>query len=191
MLKLYFKIVFILKFRFFKKIYSSLYKTYLRYLGVTVGKNTYIEKCRFTWFHKVLIGNDCTIEKNIYFRYDGIYSPNPSIIIGEKSFIGHDCEFNISGEINIGIQCAIASGCKFVDHNHGFGTREKNMIVQEPTIAPIKIGDDVWLGANVVVLKGVNIEKGVIVAAGSVVTKNIPAYEIWGGIPAKKIGTRP
>lgn len=53
-----------------------------------------------------------------------------------------------------------------------------------------KIGDDVWIGARSIIMCGITIGNGAIVAAGSVVTKNIPPYEIWAGIPAKKIGTR-
>ena len=55
----------------------------------------------------------------------------------------------------------------------------------------ITLEDDVWIGAEAVILKGVTIGRGAIVAAGSVVTKSVGAYEIWGGIPAKKIGMRP
>nr|WP_313477109.1 CatB-related O-acetyltransferase [Stutzerimonas kunmingensis] len=54
-------------------------------------------------------------------------------------------------------------------------------------IAPPKIGNGVWIGANVVILRGVTIGDRSIVAAGAVVTKDIPPYEIWGGVPAKKI----
>lgn len=52
---------------------------------------------------------------------------------------------------------------------------------------PIVIEDDVFIGAHSIILKGVNIGQGAIIAAGSVVTKSIPAYETWGGNPAKKI----
>jgi acetyltransferase-like isoleucine patch superfamily enzyme len=61
---------------------------------------------------------------------------------------------------------------------------------QSASMRRIKIGCDVWLGCNVTVLKGVNIGGGAVIAAGAVVTKSIPPYEIWGGVPAKKIGER-
>ena len=65
-------------------------------------------------------------------------------------------------------------------------------MIQQPTAkGAIKIADDVWLGANVIVLKGVTIGRGAIVGAGAVVTKSIPEYEIWAGVPAKKLGVRP
>ena len=56
--------------------------------------------------------------------------------------------------------------------------------------APIVLEDDVWLGVNVVVLKGVTIGRGAVVGAGAIVTKSIPACEIWAGVPARKVGTR-
>ena len=54
----------------------------------------------------------------------------------------------------------------------------------------IIIENDVWIGVNAIVLKGVCIEKGAVIAAGAVVNQLIPSNEIWGGVPAKKIGDR-
>jgi acetyltransferase-like isoleucine patch superfamily enzyme len=93
-------------------------------------------------------------------------------------------EFNIRKRITIGKNALIGSGCKFIDHYHG-------MNAQECVEAPITLEEDVWLGANVVVLKGVTIGKGGVVAAGAVVNKSIAPFEIWAGAPARKIGERP
>jgi acetyltransferase-like isoleucine patch superfamily enzyme len=184
------KAIFILRFRLFKKVFSQLNQVYLRLNGVSIGNNSHIETRDFTWFHKVKIGNNCTIEKNVSFRYEGFYSDGFAIEIGDKTFIGQNCTFNIAEKITFGYYCAIASGCQFIDHNHGFESRNSYIGEQTPVNAPIIIGDDVWLGVNVVVLKGVEIGRGAIVAAGSVVTKSIAPYEIWGGMPAKKISDR-
>lgn len=64
------------------------------------------------------------------------------------------------------------------------------MSEQDGPEVPICIGNDVWIGASVIVLKGVSIADGAIVAAGSVVTKSIGTNEIWGGVPAKQISER-
>lgn len=142
-----------------------------------------------TWPHKVKIGNECVIEHDVFFKHDGIYSPMKSIIIGNNTFIGNGCEFNITEKIEIGNDCLIASGCKFIDHDHGKDLKYL-MRVQKCQESPIFIGDNVWIGVNVIVLKGVKISNGAIVAANAVVNSFIPENEIWAGVPAKKIGER-
>jgi acetyltransferase-like isoleucine patch superfamily enzyme len=132
------------------------------------------------------------LEHDIHFKYDGIYAPGPTIIIGDRVFIGAGSEFNIRRGVQIGADCLIASGCKFVDHDHGTSRRDVPMNQQaDGAEAAITLEEDVWLGANVIVLKGVRIGRGAIVAAGAVVTKSVPAYEIWGGVPARKLSERP
>jgi acetyltransferase-like isoleucine patch superfamily enzyme len=59
------------------------------------------------------------------------------------------------------------------------------------TLGPVKIGAGAWLGTQVIILPNVTIGEGAIIGAGSVVTKSVGAYEIWGGVPARKIGDRP
>lgn len=156
--------------------------------GLRIGKKTRLRKALVTWPHQVQIGNQCVLEPDIFFKFDGIWSPGPSIVIGDSVFVGRSCEFNIRKKISVGKGCAIASGCKFIDHDHGItGTR----IDETPgTEEPIIIGEYVWLGCNVIVLKGVTIGSSAVVAAGSVVTKDIPAGEIWAGVPARKISSR-
>ncbi|MFT3825785.1 MAG: acyltransferase [Chitinophagaceae bacterium] len=158
--------------------------------GARIGQNTVFSKLYFTWPHKVTIGAACMLERHIFFKYDGVYSPQRDIIsIGDRSFIGSGVEFNIKYGIEVGNDCLIASGCRFVDHDHG--TSINSLIrTQDCPGSPIRIESDVWIGANVVVLKGISIGKGAIVAAGAVVTKSVPANEIWGGVPARKLGVR-
>lgn len=154
-----------------------------------IGRGSHISKLFISWPHQIAIGNNCIIERNVNFKYDGPWLPGPRIVIGDTVFIGTNCEFNINEGITIGNDSLIASGCKFIDHDHGTAIGEL-MHQQYGNRAKISIGQDVWLGCNVIVLKGVNIGNGAIVAAGAVVTKSIPAYEIWGGVPAKKISQR-
>jgi acetyltransferase-like isoleucine patch superfamily enzyme len=164
---------------------------YWKIQGVECGKNTILKSCDMTWPHKVKIGSNCILESGVSFKYDGIWSESRSIIIGDDCFIGFGCEFNIRKSINIGKDCLIASGCKFIDHEHGFENINIPMRTQNSgKEAPIEIKENVWLGVNVVVLKGVKIHKGAIVAAGAVVTKSIPENEIWGGVPARKMSSR-
>lgn len=153
-----------------------------------VGAETVLPKLHITWPHQVRIGRECVLEHGIYFKFDGIWTTGPAIEIGDRCFIGAGCEFNIRKKITVGESSAIASGCKFIDHDHGItGTR----IDEVPGIeARIEIGKHVWIGANVVVLKGVKIHDSAVVAACAVVTKSIPVGEIWGGVPARRLSSR-
>jgi acetyltransferase-like isoleucine patch superfamily enzyme len=158
-------------------------------MGMKIGKRTSIPKIFITWPHQVALGDDCILEHNIYFKFDGIWRRGSSIIIGSKVFIGNGCEFNVRKSIVVGNNSLIGSGCRFIDHDHGTKL-DKLIRDQQGTEKSIIIGNNVWIGSNVVVLKGVEIGEGAIVAAGSVVTKNVPPNTIVAGIPAKIIQNR-
>jgi acetyltransferase-like isoleucine patch superfamily enzyme len=154
-----------------------------------VGNDTKLPVMQVTWPHQVSIGNSCRLEEGISFKYDGIWCPGKAIRIEDHVFIGAGCEFNIKKHISIGKYSLIASGCRFIDHNHGTALNEL-MYKQICPEKEIVVGENVWIGANVVVLMGVEIGEGAIIGAGAVVTKSVPACEIWAGIPARKIGER-
>lgn len=154
-----------------------------------VGRGTKLTKFFVTWPHQVEIGECCRLEHHIYFHYDGIYKPGPAIRIGNHVFLGAGIEFNVRRRVSIGDYCLIAAGCKFIDHDHNISGVGPLPAV-DGAEAEIILHDHVWLGANVVVLKGVAIGEGAVVAAGAVVTKAIPPNEIWAGVPARQIGAR-
>ncbi len=157
--------------------------------GAYLGKAVIFSKLYFTWPHKVFIDDNCMIEHGVYFKYDGVFSEGKAIVIGKDTFIGTGTEFNIKYGVKVGDDCLIASGCRIVDHDHGVSTSEL-MRTQPCPGKEINIENDVWIGANAVILKGISIGTGAIIAAGAVLNKSVPAYEIWGGVPAKKIGVR-
>jgi acetyltransferase-like isoleucine patch superfamily enzyme len=154
-----------------------------------IGRNVCLGRIFVTWPHVVSIGKGCTIERGVTFRFDGPYVAGLHITVGESVFLGAGIEFNIKDQIIVGDHTLIASGCKFIDHDHG--TSSDYRIDSQPgPCAGIEIGKDCWLGVNVVVLRGVRIGNGAVIGAGAVVNRNIPAGEIWAGVPARKIGTR-
>lgn len=181
--------LFLLRMKYVPMCISFLRICYYGLQGMKVGKRTTLPAINITWPHQLKIGSDCDIENNVNFKFDGIWTPGPSIVIGNSVFIGANCEFNVNLGVKIKDNSLIASGCKFIDHDHGTEIGV-NMRCQQAVWGEIVIEEDVWLGANVVVLKGVTIGAGAVVAAGAIVNKSIPANEIWGGVPAKFIKAR-
>lgn len=106
-----------------------------------------------------------------------------NIVIGRGTFINMGCMFQDWGGIEIGEDCLIGHHCTICTVNHSKDPFHSG----DMTCSPVKIGDRVWIGANVTVLPGVTIGDGAIVAAGAVVTKDIAPGTICGGVPAKFI----
>jgi acetyltransferase-like isoleucine patch superfamily enzyme len=188
-IEMYFKTTFRVRERVNTLGMALLRRIYWRLQGMQIGDYTTVPRMRVTWPHQVQLGKCCMLESDIYFKFDGICKPGPSIFIGDNTFIGRGCEFNISEKITIGQHCLIASGVKFIDHDHD--TKLGRFIgAQQAITSPITIGDDVWVGANAVILQGVNIGSGAVVAAGAVVRSEVAPYEIVGGVPARMIKNR-
>jgi len=180
------RIFFLIRIKWFNKFFGFFRKYFYRLQGMKIGKGTNIPTIQVTWPHQVRIGENCKLEKNIQFKFDGIWKNGSNIFIENDVFLGSNIEFNIRKSIIIKSNCLIASGVKFIDHDHGFSKQEL-INKQHGVEHSITINEDVWIGANAIILKGVEIHKGAVIAAGSVVTKSIPAYEIWAGSPAIKI----
>jgi len=189
MSKLWIKALFRIRERANTLLVGNFRKAFWTVQGMQVGKGTTLPHLIVSWPHQVRLGERCRIEHGVYFHYDGIYQPGPSIVFGDNCFIGSNCEFNISSKLQVGSNCLIASGTVFIDHNHGI---KRGVLIgqQECTDGEITLGDDVWIGANVVVLAGVTLGEGVVVGAGAVVTKSVPPYTIVAGVPARAVKMR-
>ena len=110
------------------------------------------------------------------------------IAIGSNSLINRNCYFDDSGlnsSITIGNNVYLAPFVKLICISHDYSNPEIRAGLR--VTKPIIIHDGSWIGANSTILPGITIGKGSIIAAGSVVTKNVPNNELWGGVPAKLI----
>lgn len=104
------------------------------------------------------------------------------IILGENVFMNYDCIMIDGGYIRIGKHTLIGPHCQFYTPQHPMDYVERRE--EKETAYPITIGEDCWLGGNVVVCPGVTIGNRCIIAAGSVVTKDIPDDSLAAGVPA-------
>lgn len=107
------------------------------------------------------------------------------VIIGDYTRIGLHC--TVIGPICIGNHVNLAQGIVVTALNHNFNDNTKRIDEQGVSTKPVVIGDDVWIGANAVVLPGVSIGQHSVVAAGAVVTQDVPAYTVVAGVPAKVV----
>lgn len=164
------------------------------YRNLTIGMNSRIESyCVIGTIGKkcLVIGNNSSV--GVFSRIvvsSGYQNLGEYIVIGNNVGIGAYSNIGGSGGVSIGNNTIIGPYFSAHPENHNFELIDTPIRLQGTTRKPIKIGEDCWLGAKVTVLAGVTIGKGSIVAAGAVVTKDIPEYSIAVGSPAKVIRKR-
>lgn len=118
----------------------------------------------------------------------GAYIPFNKVSIGNNSGVGPNARL---GAVKIGNDVMMAPDVVILSRNHNFSSVDTPMRLQgNADESPVEIGDDVWVGTRVVILPGVRIGRGAILAAGAIVTRDVPDYAIVGGNPAKVIKHR-
>jgi maltose O-acetyltransferase len=105
--------------------------------------------------------------------------------IGADCFINQDCVFDATAVIEIGDNVNLGHGVLITTSSHAIGGAERRGGRLEPE--PVRVGDGAWLASRVVVLPGVEVGEGAIVAAGAVVTRSVPPHTMVGGVPAREI----
>ena len=204
-----------LKILFGKKIYnfnSFIFKNLLKYKKAKIGKNFYTEgKIKISSpkniYSNLIIGDDVLIMGDIEFLLRG----NGKIIIGNgvkldsnirllsandatleikaNTNIGKSTVINGGADITIGENVLVSGNCYIQSSSHSFN---KNNLIKSQKYEhnPILIGNDVWIGANSSVLKGVKASNGTILGANSLLNSDTEEYGIYVGNPAKKINVR-
>lgn len=118
--------------------------------------------------------------------YSGFTIRKPNkIFIGRGTVVGYNCELDGRMGLHIGENVNISSDVKFYTLQHDYNSSDFRAVG-----AQVIVEDYVWVSVCAIILPGVTIGKGAVIAAGAVVTKDVEPYSIMGGIPAKKIGER-
>ena len=163
--------------------------------NLQVGYNTIIEdgaEINCLSQQGIKLGNRVTIGKYAIIRPSNIYGGpiGEGLTMGDNSNIGPYNYIGCSGKITIGNNVMLAPRVSIYAENHVFDHPELLIREQGVEKKEVIIEDDCWIAANSIILAGVTIGQGSVVAAGSVVTENVPAYSVVAGVPAKFIKSR-
>lgn len=143
---------------------------------------------------RLLIGSGTTINSRNFGYHAGLFSPVKLMADGQDAFIeiGSDCRIHGStlhakGHMKIGNRCLIAANCQIMDSNgHDLCLENPDdRLLTTGTVKPVTIGNSVWVGERVIVLPGVTIGDGSVIAARSVVTRDVPPGSLASGNPAQ------
>ena len=135
---------------------------------------------------KVVLGRGVHIGPNTVLVAQG-----GGILVGDGTFVGHGCTLVSRSSITLGCDALIAEYVTIRDQDHEVHGPKGIPIAQAGfRTAPIVIGNDVWIGAGAVVLKGTAIGNGAVIGAHAVLIHDVADYEIVGGVPARQIGFR-
>ena len=131
-------------------------------------------------YRKFSLGDYSVVES-----YSCINNAVGDVIIGDHTRVGlHN---TVIGPVTIGNHVNLAQGVTVTAINHNFTEKDLRIDEQGVSTSPVTIGDDIWIGANAVILPGVTIGNHTVVAAGAVVTKDVPPHTLVAGVPAKII----
>lgn len=165
-----------------KKIWYMMYKLLAAWLPIS--QRMPLAKRYRAFFAKHIVayrGKNVNIERGAYFT--------PGLKIGDNSGVGIKCE--VYGPVTIGTDVMMGPEVIIYTSAHKHDRIDITMIEQRyDAPKPVTIGNDVWIGRRAMIMPGVNIGNGVVIAAGAVVTKDVPDYAIVGGVPAKVLKYR-
>jgi acetyltransferase-like isoleucine patch superfamily enzyme len=144
------------------------------HLQLQIGRRGTIRFGRFVW-----IGDGTKIR-----CHEGV------VEIGEKTVIGQECTISAYQRVQIGEQCVIADRAMFIDFDHGIAEVERPIRVQGIYKRDTVVGSNVWIGYGACVLRGVRVGDNSVIGTNAVVTEDVPANAVVGGVPAKVIRMR-
>jgi acetyltransferase-like isoleucine patch superfamily enzyme len=139
---------------------------------------------------KIVLGSHVRFGGKQEFIFGNQTNALPEVVVGDHTFIGHLCSILAASSVRIGRHCLLAGGVRVCDYD-GHPTDAGRRRAGEPTpadaIRPVVIGDDVWVGQDAKILKGVRVGDRSVIGAGAVVVKDVPADVVVAGNPARVV----
>jgi len=130
------------------------------------------------------------VGKNVVI-YPGVWiKPASGVVIGDNVDLAKDVLITANGGVSIGDRTLIGYRTQILSINHIIPNDKGRIFGSGHSLKKVTIGHDVWIGANCLILPGVSIGNGSVIAAGSIVTKSIPEYKVVAGVPARVIKDR-
>jgi acetyltransferase-like isoleucine patch superfamily enzyme len=145
-----------------------------RGLQIQIGKRGRVRFGRFVW-----IGDGTKIR-----CHEG------EVIIGDKTVLGQECTISAYKHVRIGEQCVVADRAMFIDFDHGMVEVERTIREQGIYKRDVDVGSNVWIGYGACVLRGVQVGDNAVIGTNAVVTSDVPANAVVGGVPAKVLRMR-
>lgn len=171
-------------------ICEPLFKAYCKSHGKNLHTDVFIH-----WVSgkgDIIIGDHVIVDGKCGFTFTQRFSERPTIEIGDYTRIHHGCSFTVGKRITIGDHCLLAGGVRVIDSN-GHPTDPEARRAGEPPrpedVRPVTIGSNVWIGTDAVILPGVSIGEGSIVAIRAVVRSDVAPYTIVAGNPARQVAS--
>jgi acetyltransferase-like isoleucine patch superfamily enzyme len=149
--------------------------------GISIHSNCSLEATK----GNIVIDNNVILNRYVYLKAN-----KGKISIGEGSEINNFTNIDGYGEVEICKNVLIGPNVQIISYQHNYKNINKLIKLQGSVKSKILIEDDVWIGANSVIMAGITIAKGAVIGAGSIVTKNVDKYSVVVGNPAKRIGNR-
>jgi serine acetyltransferase len=172
--------------RFHRGVASRLRNVWFRALGVRLEGYVLMRRVSIPrrW-SDITIGKGTSLDDGVVLLCSG--SPKrDKLVIRARTYINRYTMIDVSERLEIGSDCMIGPHCYITDTDHGHESGK--LMGKQPSISvPVRIGNNVWLGAGVIILKGVTIGDNAVIGAGAVVTKDVPAQAKFAGVPARQI----
>lgn len=151
------------------------------------------EGCVFEEGVRVFHPDRVFVGAHVYVGHDAILKGYHAgtMVIGDGTWIGQQCFFHAAGDLRIGRNVGVGPGVKIITSAHAEAGRAVPILHAPVAFAPVTIEDDADLGVGAIVLPGVTVGRGAQVGAGAVVTRDVPAYSVVAGNPARVLRERP